>query len=63
MLEVVRKISTDRELVVQDRSLYSSNPELISLSLTAEDMGIDWENCHLRILPSYFKKPHEMHRI
>jgi len=52
ILEVLRKISTDRQLAVQRRRPALSDLELISLSLTAEYMGIDSENDLFRKLPS-----------
>src|SRR5690606_748858 len=44
ILEVLRKISTDRQLPVQRRRPAMSDLEIISLSLTAEYLGIDSEN-------------------
>src|SRR5690606_11418543 len=55
ILEVLRKISTDQQLAVQRRRPRMSNLEVISLSLTAEYMGIDSENNLFRILPPFFK--------
>jgi len=52
ILEVLRKISTDRQLPVQRRRPVMSDLEVISLSLTAEYMGIDSENDLFRKLPS-----------
>ena len=51
ILEVLRKISTERQLPVQRRRPALSDLELISLSLTAEYMGIDSENDLFRKLP------------
>lgn len=55
ILEVLRKISTDQQLPVQRRRPRMSNLEVISLSLTAEYMGIDSENNLFRILLPFFK--------
>lgn len=55
ILEVLRKISTNQQLPVQRRRPRMSNLEVISLSLTAEYMGIDSENNLFRILPPFFK--------
>lgn len=55
ILEVLRKISTDQQLPVQRRRPRMSDLEVISLSLTAEYMGIDSENNLFRILPPFFK--------
>ncbi len=44
ILEVLREISTDRQLPVQRRCPLMSDLEVICLSLTAEYMGIDSEN-------------------
>ncbi|WP_262250437.1 IS982 family transposase [Parapedobacter soli] len=52
MLEVLRKISTDRQLPVQRRRPMMSDLEVISLGLTAEYMSIDSENDLFRKLPS-----------
>ncbi|VTP93963.1 Uncharacterised protein [Sphingobacterium daejeonense] len=52
ILEVLRKISTDRQLSMQRRRPAMSDLEVISLSLTAEYMGIDSENDLFRKLPS-----------
>lgn len=52
ILEVLRKISTDRQLPMQRRRPALSDLEVISLSLTAEYMGIDSENDLFRKLPS-----------
>jgi|SRR5690606_9488254 len=52
ILEVLRKISTDRQLSIQRRRPEMSDLEVISLSLTAEYMGIDSENDLFRKLPS-----------
>jgi len=52
ILEVLRKISTDRQLPVQRRRPVMSDLEVISLSLTAEYLGIDSENDLFRKLPS-----------
>ena len=52
VLEVLRKISTGRQLPVQRRRPALSDLEVISLSLTAEYMGIDSENDLFRKLPS-----------
>ena len=52
ILEVLKKISTDRQLPMQRRRPAMSDLELISLSLTAEYMGIDSENDLFRKLPS-----------
>ena len=51
ILEVLRKISTDRQLPVQRRRPAMSDLEVISLGLTAEYMGIDSENDLFRKLP------------
>ena len=51
ILEVLRKIATDRQLPVQRRRPAMSDLEVISLSLTAEYMGIDSENDLFRKLP------------
>lgn len=55
ILEVLRKISSDQQLPVQRRRPSMSDLEVISLSLTAEYMGIDSENHLFRILPSCFR--------
>ena len=55
ILEVLRKISTDQQLPMQRRRPSMSDLELISLSLTAEYMGIDSENNLFRILPTGLK--------
>lgn len=52
ILEVLRKISTDRQLPMQRRRPSMSDLELISLSLTAEYMAIDSESDLFRKLPS-----------
>ena len=52
ILEVLRKISTDRQLPVQRRCPAMSDLEVISLGLTAEYMGIDSENDLFRKLPA-----------
>lgn len=52
ILEVLRKISTERLLSIQRRRPAMSDLEVISLSLTAEYMGIDSENDLFRKLPS-----------
>lgn len=52
ILEVLRKISTDRQLPVQRRRPAMSDLEVISLGLTAEYLGIDSENDLFRKLPS-----------
>lgn len=54
ILEVLRKISNDHLLEYQRRRPRLSDLELISLSLTAEYMGIDSENHLFRILPAFF---------
>jgi len=54
ILEVLRKISNDRLLAYQRRTPKLSDLEVISLSLTAEYMGIDSENHLFRILPEFF---------
>lgn len=54
ILEVLRKISNDHLLEYQRRRPRLSDLELISLSLTAEYMGIDSENHLFRILPVFF---------
>jgi hypothetical protein len=54
ILEVLRKISNDNLLKYQRRSPKLSDLELITLSLTAEYMGIDSENHLFRILPKFF---------
>nr|WP_314543600.1 IS982 family transposase [uncultured Empedobacter sp.] len=51
ILEVLRKISTDRQLSIQRSRPVMSDLEVISLSLTAEYMGIDSENDLFRKLP------------
>lgn len=51
ILEVLRKISKDQLLPYQRRKPKLSDLELISLSLTAEFMGIDSENDLFRKLP------------
>jgi hypothetical protein len=51
ILEVLRKISKDQLLSYQRRQPKLSDLELISLSLTAEFMGIDSENDLFRKLP------------
>ncbi len=52
ILEVLRKISKDQLLPYQRRKPKLSDLELISLSLTAEFMGIDSENDLFRKLPN-----------
>ncbi|MDR2275467.1 MAG: transposase [Sphingobacterium sp.] len=52
ILEVLRKISTERQLSIQLRPPTMSDLEVISLSLTAEYMDIDSENDLFRKLPS-----------
>lgn len=54
ILEVLREISTERQLRIQRRRPSMSDLELICLSLTAEYMGIDSENNLFRQLPDYF---------
>lgn len=54
ILEVLRKISNDHLLEYQRRRPKLSDLELITLSLTAEYMGIDSENHLFRILPKFF---------
>lgn len=51
ILEVLRKISKKQLLAYQRRQPKLSDLELISLSLTAEFMGIDSENDLFRKLP------------
>ncbi len=51
ILEVLQKISKDQLLAYQRRQPKMSDLELISLSLTAEFMGIDSENDLFRKLP------------
>ncbi len=51
ILEVLRKISKEQLLSYQRRQPKLSDLELISLSLTAEFMGIDSENDLFRRLP------------
>ena len=51
ILEVLRKISEEQLLAYQRRKPRLSDLELISLSLTAEFMGIDSENDLFRKLP------------
>ena len=51
ILEVLRKISKERLLPYQRRQPKLSDLELVSLSLTAEFMGIDSENDLFRKLP------------
>lgn len=55
ILEVLRKISTDRQLPLQRRRPKMSDLEVIGLSLTAEYMGIDSENDLFRKLPCSFR--------
>lgn len=52
ILEVLRKISTEKQLPIQRRRPAMSDLEFISLSLTAEYIGIDSENDLFRKLPS-----------
>ncbi|SHI49691.1 hypothetical protein SAMN04487908_1171, partial [Aequorivita viscosa] len=52
ILEVLRKISKDQLLPYQRREPKLCDLELISLSLTAEFMGIDSENDLFRKLPT-----------
>lgn len=54
ILEVLRKISDDNLIEYQRRTPKLNDLELISLSLTAEYMGIDSENHLFRILPEFF---------
>lgn len=54
IFEVLQKISKQQLLVYQRRRPKLSDLELISLSLTAEYMGIDSENDLFRKLPSNF---------
>lgn len=54
ILEVLRKISKEQLLTYQRRKPKMSDLELISLSLTAEFMGIDSENDLFRNLPKSF---------
>ena len=51
ILEVLRKISKERLLAYQRRQPMLSDLELVSLSVTAEYMGIDSENNLFRLLP------------
>jgi len=51
ILEVLQKISKEQLLAYQRRRPKVSDLELISLSLTAEFMGIDSENDLFRKLP------------
>lgn len=51
ILEVLREISTERQLPMQRRRAAMSDLEVISLGLTAEYMGIDSENDLFRKLP------------
>ena len=51
IMEVLRKISKEQLLSHQRRQPKLSDLELISLSLTAEFMGIDSENDLFRRLP------------
>lgn len=51
ILEVLREISKEQLLTYQRRQPKLSDLELISLSLTAEFMGIDSENDLFRKLP------------
>ena len=53
ILEVLRKISKEQLLSYQRRQPKFSDLELISLSLTAEFMGIDSENDLFRKLPKH----------
>ncbi|MCS4300943.1 IS982 family transposase [Chryseobacterium sp. BIGb0232] len=53
ILEVLRKISTDKLLSYQRRSPRMKDLELVSLALTAEYMGIDSENHLFRQLPVF----------
>ena len=54
ILEVLRNISTVRQLPMQRRRPAMSDLEVISLSLSAEYMGIDSENDLFQKLPSCF---------
>ena len=51
ILEILRKISKEQLLAYQRRKPKMSDLELISLSLTAEFMGIDSESNLFRNLP------------
>lgn len=51
ILEVLRKISKENLLAYQRRQPKLSDLELVSLSITAEYMGIDSENNLFRLLP------------
>ncbi len=55
ILEVLRKISKEQLLPIQRRCPKMSDLELISLSLTAEYLGIDSENDLFRKLPCSMK--------
>ena len=59
ILEVLRKISKERLLPYQRRHLKLSDLELVSLSLTAEFMGIDRENDLFRKLPKVINSKKE----
>ena len=54
ILEVLRKISKENLLPYQRREPKMSDLEVLSLSLTAEYMGIDSESHLFRNLPGYF---------
>jgi hypothetical protein len=54
ILEVLRKISKEQLLTYQRRKPKMSDLELITLSLTAEFMGVDSENDLFRNLPASF---------
>lgn len=54
ILEVLREISTERQLPMQRRRPSMSDLEVICLSLTAEYMGIDSDNNLFRQLPECF---------
>ena len=54
ILEVLRKISKENLLPYQRRQPKMSDLEVLSLSLTAEYMGIDSENHLFRNLPGFF---------
>ena len=55
ILEVLRKISTDRQLLMQRRRSKMSDLRVIGLILTAEYMGIDSEKDLFRKLPCSFR--------
>lgn len=56
ILEVLRKISSETLLSYQRRVPRMKDLEVVSLSLTAEYMGIDSENHLFRLLPSFLSE-------